>query len=43
MMNALKNFCCLRRYDEFRNFSKHHVDFSCEVHVAFDFSVYSLC
>ncbi len=34
---ALKNYCCLRRYDEFRNFSQRHVAFPCEADAALTF------
>jgi hypothetical protein len=34
---ALKNYCCLRRNDEFRNFSQHRVAFPREAGAALGF------
>jgi len=36
-MSALKNYCCLRRYDEFSNFSSHRVAFPSEADAALGF------
>ena len=41
-MAALKNSCCLRRNDEFRNFSRQHVVFPSEVNAALTF-LFTLC